>query len=130
MSKDTWKYAVIGLAALVVVVSVWMTFFRGEQAPLPPDRGLFVDIHTGQLFDVKQRNRRLSIPLANPDEPSSRTLFPVVGAGRSEGEGEVVIESLYLPNSLEELGIERAEALVDLESGRVRTNGAPPIRLN
>jgi hypothetical protein len=81
------KYAIIGLAPLVLIYGVWTSLQQGR-SPLP-DSYTFVDVETGDVVYLK-RNEIRFIPEKN-DRNDLQTLFPV----SVNHDGQYAVEDRY-----------------------------------
>lgn len=106
------KYAIIGLAPLVLIIGVWSSLNSGGGKF--PDSYMFVDIQTGELVTLR-RSEIKSIPEKNSRD-GTFTLFPV----SLNPEGKYQIEERY-QEGLRSLA-ETQDLKIDTETFEVPAN--------
>ena len=115
-STPIWKSqgAVVALAmvaALVLCIGVWFSFFSGG-APKAPSAMLLIDVSTGELYEAKLGKRSWVIPMKNPDT-GVRSIFPV----RKSDDGQWSIHERYL-GAMDGIPV-NSSVLIDAENGIV-----------
>lgn len=121
-SLKPWQIGLFIAAVVVVGLSAWWTFGRGDNLNLA-DRAYLIDIESGDLFYSSVKGRRGVMAVMPHPETKKLTLIRV----DESADGTWIVASRYL-DALKEM--EGQNKVVDAKSGTATPSNASPRSLN